>query len=301
MNLHSTIRYPFFKFIFEEMTGSFYENELTYLNRMLILYHNRYLFSIHDDVKTYLDSLQNHLTAQPNKYWYLNGAKRKRIKLIESRILYLIKENRSILDMLLERKDYSSPEAKKATIVKIYDWLKSTKTSPDRRPPIDIQYWIEDLQNQFGNPFISENAPNSPLAKACNKMTISPFYHILTGDNTPEKRKKFDRLVVTLVDCQWISEPSETGLCIFRKPAKGGRTQLAALYYCLNQRGHIARDLSSREIARMFNTWLSHDYEFNSFARIFQLEEQERFHCKAHDSVFKYVKSAEDILVRSNL
>lgn len=43
MNLHSNFRYPFFKYIIEEFSGTFYEDDLISLNRLLI---NRFSFRV---------------------------------------------------------------------------------------------------------------------------------------------------------------------------------------------------------------------------------------------------------------
>ena len=61
MNLHTNVKYPLLKYLLEEFQGSFYQNELTCLNRMLILYHNRYVLSIDDHTEGYLDDFEKYL------------------------------------------------------------------------------------------------------------------------------------------------------------------------------------------------------------------------------------------------
>ena len=85
MNLHANVKYPLLKYLSEEFQGSFFQNKLTCLNRMLILYHNRYSFSIDDSTGNYLDDFESYLqrslklsktTAQSSsRYPFLNVCK----------------------------------------------------------------------------------------------------------------------------------------------------------------------------------------------------------------------------------
>jgi hypothetical protein len=45
------------KYLSEEFRSKFYCNELTFLNRLLILYHNRFIFSIEDDHYRFIQDL----------------------------------------------------------------------------------------------------------------------------------------------------------------------------------------------------------------------------------------------------
>ncbi|MDQ6481700.1 hypothetical protein [Dyadobacter sp. LHD-138] len=140
MNLHASFKYPLLKYLSEEFQGSFFQNEVTCLNRMLILYHNRYSFSIDDNTADYVDNFERYL-QKPLNFWYLPAAKRQQINLIRNRMLYLLENNRSIYAQLLARKDYSAFEAKQETILKIYQWLQTLPHEPAVKSGIDINQW----------------------------------------------------------------------------------------------------------------------------------------------------------------
>jgi len=148
MKLSSNLQYPLLKFLSEEFAGVFYQNEITCLNRMLILYHNRHIFSVDNNTTKYLDDYESYLEKGFN-YWYLSGSKRQRINLIRTRILYIVRNNRRILEQLLAREDYSSFKASNQTITKIYYWLQTLPHRINSEAGIDINQWKLDLRSEF--------------------------------------------------------------------------------------------------------------------------------------------------------
>ena len=166
MNLHSNLQYPLFKYLSEEFNGSFYQSELTCLNRMLILYHNRLSFSIDDDTSSFLDEFAQHL-EKPVAHWWIPAYKRKHINVLRARIRFVLKNNPQIFRNLLSRLDYSSFEAKREAIKDIYQWLVAF--SGEAGPAIDVNGWKNDLQAGFGQFFTKQirprrrNYPESPL------------------------------------------------------------------------------------------------------------------------------------------
>src|SRR5690606_18479004 len=142
MNLHSNLQYPLLKYLSEEFTGSFYVNELTFLNRLLILYHNRYVFSIDDHHHRFIDELREDLKQRVN-FWTIPAHKRRRIDLMRSRFSQLLSYKNSIVENLLSRHDYSAYEAKRQTIVEIYQWLNSQSKEKDSDP--DLAGWKNDI------------------------------------------------------------------------------------------------------------------------------------------------------------
>lgn len=295
MNLHANQKYPLLKYLSEEFQGSFYQNELTCLNRMLILYHNRYSFCIDDSTGDYLDDFERYLRT-PFNFWYLPKPKRQQINLIRIRMLYLLANNRAVFEQQLSRKDYSSAEAKQETILKIYRWLQIVPHDPELKNGIDINQWKLDLKSQFGHLLLESESAAPELQKVLKKLPPFHFYQILTGPDEMSRKQKFQRLVTVLLKEQWISPCETEGIYHFRNTGTGGRLQLAALYFTLNKQGHIQQRLTAPKVAALFNSWLSHSIPRESFIKIFQTEQQDTFNCGAHKPRFKYVQDCSLLL-----
>lgn len=294
MNLHSNLQYPLLKYLSEEFAGSFYQNELTCLNRMLILYHNRYVFSIYDDAGNYLDDYERYM-EKPLRFWYLAAFKRERIELVRKRMYFLLKNNRQVFDQLLARKDYSSLEAKQQSILEIYRWLEKLPSGIQQPSDIDFDQWKQELENAMAT-FLSASTQTMPV-KSSKKSSYEHFCQILSGADQNEKQQKFERLISVLMREQWIAPTDNDGVYRFRNTGRGARLQLAALYYVLNKQGHIAQELMATQIAALFDSWLSHHISRDSFVKAFQPEQQDAFNCSVRQPRHKYVQDCK-LLIR---
>ncbi|GLU54675.1 hypothetical protein Dfri01_41360 [Dyadobacter frigoris] len=261
---------------------------------MLILYHNRYIFSIYDDTENYLDDYERYL-EKPLNLWYLTAFKRERIEMVRKRMYFLLKNNRQIFDQLLARKDYSSWEAKKQTILEIYRWLEALPSGIQPPSDIDCNQWKLELETAIA-PFLS--ASTQPMAvKSSKKSAYEHFCQVLSGADQREKRQKFERLISVLTREQWIAPTDNDGVYRFRNTGRGARLQLAALYYVLNKQGHIAQELMATQIAALFDSWLSHHISRDSFVKAFQPEQQDAFNCSVRQPRHKYVQDCT-LLIR---
>jgi len=265
MNLHSSLQYPLLKYLSEEFNGSFYQSELTCLNRMMILYHNRLSFSIDDDTSSFLDEFAQHL-EKPVAYWWIPAYKRKQINTLRTRIRFVLKNNPQIFQNLLSRPDYSSFEAKGQTINDIYQWLITF--NGEANPAIDVNGWKMNLNARFSQ--ILHETKQAKGEKLSRKPAFEHFYQILKGKDKAEKQDKFRRLVDILLREQWITRSEKPEIYQFRNNGTGGRLWLAALYYTLDKQGHIDRQLPAPQVAGLFNSWLSHDISQKSFIKAFQ-------------------------------
>ncbi|MDQ6477260.1 hypothetical protein [Dyadobacter sp. LHD-138] len=141
---------------------------------MLVLYHNRYSFSIDDSTADYLDDFERYL-QRPLNFRYLPPAKRQQINLIRNRVLYLLENNRPIFEQLPTRKDYSAFEAKQETILKIYQWLQTLSHEPAAKSGIDINQWKLDLKSQFGQLLLKSESAAPELSTISIKYNLSLF------------------------------------------------------------------------------------------------------------------------------
>lgn len=294
MNLNSNFQYPFLKYLSEEFAGVFYQNELTCLNRMLILYHNRHSFSVDNNTRSYLDDCENHL-QKPVNYWYLANSKRQRINLIRRRMWYLLKNNRLIFQQLLAREDYSSSKAAEQTVQKIYHWLTTLPQEIDPKPEIDLNHWMLDFKSEFHH--LLEESEQPETEKVSKKQAHLHFHQILTGKNESEKRAKFRRLIDILLKEQWIAGTENGDAYLFKNNNTGGRLRIAALYYTLDKLGHIETRLNAPQIARLFNSWLSHNITPDSFVKAFQSEQLDSFNCGPNHNRYKHVQDCK-LLIR---
>jgi len=293
MNLHSNLQYPLLKYLSEEFTGSFYVNELTFLNRLLILYHNRYVFSIDDHHHRFIDELREDLKQRVN-FWTIPAHKRRRINLMRSRFSQLLSYKNSIVENLLSRHNYSAYEAKRQTIVEIYQWLNSQSKEKDSDP--DLAGWKNDIETSLG--YLLEIPGNLGKSSPSKRVSYLNFHEILTGKDEEARKAKFLKLINVLSAEQWICETEIQGIYQFRKSGNGSRLLLGALYYCLNQQGHIQRELTGPQVARLLNSWLRHDISPKSFEKVFQAEEQDTFNCSPSQTRYKYVRDC-NLLIKS--
>lgn len=291
MNLHSNLQYPLLKYLSDEFTGKFYKNELTCLNRMLILYHNRLSFSIDDDTSSFLDEFARYLES-PVAYWWIPAYKRLYINALRARIRFVLESNRQVFQNLLSRPDYCSFEAKCQTIKDIYKWLVTLSGEPG--PAIDVNGWQKDLSVRFSQ-FLHEPKPIKE-EKLPRKPAFEHFYQILKGKDNAEKQDKFRRLVDILLREQWITRSEKPGVYQFRNNGTGGRLWLAALYCTLDKQGHIDRQLPAPHVAGLFNSWLSHAISQKSFIKAFQTEQLDTFNCSSNRPRHKYVTECRLLL-----
>lgn len=291
MNLHANLQYPLLKYLSEEFTGKFYKDELTCLNRMLILYHNRLSFSIDDNTSGFLDEFAQYL-EKPVAYWWIPAYKRMHINTLRTRIRFVLKNNPQIFRNLLSRADYSTFEAKRRTIKDIYKWLLTLSGEVD--PAIDVNGWKMDLTIRFNQTF--NETKETEEEKLPRKLTFKHFYQILQGIDETGKRGKFQRLIDILLKEKWITEAEKPGVYQFRNGGTGGRLQLAALYYTLDKQGHIDRQLPAPQIADLFNGWLSHNISPKSFIKAFQTEQLDTFNCSTNRPRYKYVTECRLLL-----
>lgn len=293
MNLNSNLQYPLLKYLSEEFTGSFYANELTFLNRLLILYHNRFIFSVNDDHFGFLEKLSEDL-KRPVTFWTVPAYKRKQINLMRQRFSYLLADKPSLIENLISRPDYSSFEAKKQTLTQISLWLDNLHHKQNN--PIDITLWKKDIKTTLE--YLPVNPNSSATTKASKKLPISRFHLLLTGKDELAKKTKFEKLIRILSEQQWITESEIAGVYQFRKSGSGSRLWLGSLYFCLNQQGHIAKELTAPQIAELFSIWLKHDISQESLVKIFQPEQQDTFLCSPGHTRYKYVQDCS-LLIRN--
>lgn len=261
---------------------------------MLILYLNRFVFSIDDDTGGYVDDYEKYL-EKPMNFWYLASFKRERIRLVRKRILFLLKNTRPVFEQLLARKDYSCGEAKQQTIFKIYQWLEEMPHGINLPSDVALNQWKQELKAIL-IPFLS--APTQTAKdRVLRKPVYDHFYQILSGADQKDKQQKFQRLLTILMREQWIAPTDSAGTYRFRNTGRGARLQLAALYYVLNKQGHIAHELMATEIAALFDSWLSHHISKDSLVKAFQAEQQDAFNCSVRQPRYKYVQDCK-LLIR---
>lgn len=293
MDLHTSLQYPFFKFLIEDLSGSFFQNDLTSLHRILILYHNRYIFSIQgSNIPQFLDDHQQGLTKPNWLYRYLPRAKQETIRQVRLRTAFILKHNRNLIEEMLLRKDYSSPETVRQTLVRISQWMENQPTSFFIDDEIDVDTWKNELSS-----ILARLDQVNRLKKPPKSSTVSGSFHeILIGADPAEKRDRFDNLTSLLVEHKWVVATQTADMYQFHKQHKGGRLYIGALYYVLNEMGHVSKALDGPQIAALFDSFLIHNFEQGSFIKVFQPEEQAQFDCGPSDQRYKYVSEARLLL-----
>jgi hypothetical protein len=293
MNLHSSIRYPFSKYIIEEFSGAFYENDLTSLNRLLILYHNRYSFTLKvNDIPDFLNAHQQGLSEPDWFYFYFWGERRRRIRQVRHRTAFVLQQNRGLLETLLSRKDYSSEEAALETLQGVSDWLQTLSAEVVVDKAIDLNAWKHELAL-----LIQQSSKSGQVAKSTLRTPVSGHFHeLFAGKDTVEKQAKFNRLKEILLKHQWITSVNDSDIYLYCKQSKGGRLYIAALYYVLFEKKHFEKILDAPQIAALFNSWLVHDFEQSSFVKAFQAEELSQFKCEKGELRYKYISEVRMLL-----
>jgi hypothetical protein len=293
MNLHSNFRYPFFKYLIEELSGVFYESDFTCLTRLLILYHNNYSFSVRpNNMVKFLDSYERGCSESERFYWWFATAKRLRIRRVKSRIAFVLRYNRPIFERLLSRKDYASQEALNEAIVQISDWIHTLSSKVENDSLIDLDGWKRELAS------LQQAIRPESVAKSVTRPQITGhFYEHLAGADASEKRNKFERLKRILVKHQWVVPVDGTDNFRYFKQLKGGRLFISALYYALAEKRHIEKTLDAPHVATLFNSWLVHDFEQSSFVKAFQAEELAQFDCVEGQVRYKYIEEARLLIL----
>ncbi|SEJ53162.1 hypothetical protein SAMN05216327_11256 [Dyadobacter sp. SG02] len=284
MNLQQNLRYPLTKFLAEELTGRFYESELSCINRMLILYYNRVSFAIDGSEKNFLNEYEAYL-SEPIAFWWLSARRLHRMNTLRRRMLMVLSLQRDIFTDLLAKTDFLSLSRKIEAIRRIRDWLSRDSGTSVFKP--ELVTWRDSLDAQYRHLF--ETMP----AKATPRNQVIEFYQVLTGRDDAQRKSKFARLIVLLQKEGWLGGQTQDGRYRFRNRGKGSRLQIAALYYTLSARGHIEQRLAAPFIAGLFNKWLDHGLAEKSFEKIFQTEQQQTFNCSSSQPRFRYVKECE--------
>jgi hypothetical protein len=293
MNLHSNFRYPFFKYLIDEFSGVFYESDFTCLNRLVILYHNNFSFSVRPNNMTdFLDSHERGYSEREQFYWWLGRAKRLRIRKVKYRTAFALKHNRAIFERLLSRKDYASPEAVHEALVQISDWVHSLPSKEEINSLIDLDSWKRELTS-----LQHSISPKGGVKRVTRIQMHGQFYEHFAGADAFEKRNKFERLRGVLIKHQWVVPVDATDSCRYFKQSKGGRLYIAALYYALLEKGHIEKTLDAPQVATFFNSWLVHDFEQSSFVKAFQAEELAQFDCIEGHVRYKYIEEARLVIL----
>ncbi|WP_149244308.1 hypothetical protein [Dyadobacter sp. 32] len=293
MNLHSNFRYPFFKYLLEEFSGVFHESDFTSLNRLLILYHNHFSFSVNpNNVTDFLDSYERGYSDREQFYWWFGKSKRHRIRQVKYRTAFILRHNRAIFERLLSRKDYASPEATYEALVQISDWVHNLGSKEETDSLIDLDSWkgeLASLQHAI--------TPVGVLKNVTRSQMTGHFYEHFAGTDVSTKRDKFSRLKDILVEHQWIVPVDASDTYRYFKQSKGGRLYIAALYYALLEKGHIEKTLDAPHVATLFNSWLVHDFEQSSFVKAFQAEELAQFNCTEKHVRYKYIEEARLLIL----
>ena len=299
MELHANERYPLVKFLLDELTGSFFENELTWLNRLVILYHNRKTLSIRDDHDSFL---QDFISKNKNFSFFdiLRSQKaRKSMRTTRRRLNYLLKNNLLLIENLLHRDDYGLPKARWETIALIYDWLQSIPYDVDPKTGLDLKAWKQEIRDTYPHVLKRTIFPLRKNALFQTEEETRNFLDMFRGTDQQEREAKFEKLLGCLTEADWIAPADKAGKFQFRKAAHGGRLWIAALYFALYQKQHIKESQTASTIASLFNTWLIHPFSKESFEKVFQPEEQAKFAGKGNHQRARYAQ--ECFLLIQNL
>jgi len=293
MNLHSNLRYPFFKYIIEEFSGTFYEDDLTSLNRLLILYHNRYSYTIRrNDIGDFIISHEQGFSKSDWLYWWFGRAKRDRIRQVRHRMAFILRHNREVIEHLLSREDYGSEKAIYETLTSISNWVQTLSSEAVADKLLDLESWKKELE------LLVQQLPKPEAAtkRAARTRTSESFQQQFTDGDDTERLLKFNRLKRVLLAERWILPIGDTDTYRYCKQSKGGRLYIAALYYVLMEKGYIKMTTDAPQIAASFNSWLVHDFEQSSFVKAFQAEELSQFDGREGNARTKYLTEVRLLL-----
>lgn len=293
MNLHLNIRYPFWKYIIEEFSGTFYEDDLTSLNRLLILYHNRYSFTIRrNNVVEFITSHEQGISKPDWFHWWFGRSKRDRIRQVKRRTAFTLRHNREVLEHLLSREDYGSEKAIYETLTSISNWVQTLSSEAVGDKSLDLEGWRTELA------FSVQQIPKpEAVTKRVSRTRVSEsFQEQFTDGDDAERLLKFNRLKRILLTEQWIVPIGDTDTYRYCKQSKGGRLYIAALYYVLMEKHYIKMTADAPQIAASFNSWLIHDFEQSSFVKAFQAEELSQFDGRERNPRTKYLTEVRLLL-----
>ena len=293
MNLHSSTRYPFLKYIIEEFSGTFYEDDLTILNRLLILYHTRYSFTVRrNDVGEFISSHEQDISKPDWLHWWFGRAKRDRIRQVKRRTGFMLRHNREVFEQLLSREDYGSEKAIYETLTSISKWVQTLSSEAVGDKFLDLEGWRKELK------ILVQQMPNPETAtkRAARTLTSESFLKQFTDGDDAERLLKFNRLKRILLTERWIVPIGDTDTYRYCKQSKGGRLFIAAIYYVLLEKGHIRMTADAPQIAASFNSWLVHDFEQSSFVKAFQAEELSQFDGREGNARTKYLTEVRLLL-----
>ncbi|MHA4740584.1 hypothetical protein [Dyadobacter sp. MSC1_007] len=191
MNLHSNFLYPFLKYIVEELSGTLFENDFTSLNRLLILYHNRYSFTIRpNDIHGFLNSHERGLSEMDWIYCWFSATRRKRIRQVKCRTAFILRHNREIFERLLSRKDYASQEAVCEALTSISEWLQTLSSEAVTDKLLDLENWKEELAL-----LVQEARKAAGHLKNTSRVQMTGHFHEqFAGESTDEKLDTFQCL-----------------------------------------------------------------------------------------------------------
>lgn len=293
MNLHSNTRYPFLKYMIEEFTGTFYEDDLTSLNRLLILYHNRYSFTVRrNDIGDFITSHEQSFFKSDWLYWWFGRAKRDRIRQVRHRTAFILRHNQEVIEQLLSREDYGSEKAIYETLTSISNWVQTLSSEAVADKFLDLDGWKKELA------FLVQQIPKpEAVRKRATRTRVSESFQeqFIDGD-VAERLLKFNRLKRILLTERWIVPIGDTDTYRYCKQSRGGRLYIAALYYVLTEKRYIEMTTDAPQIAAGFNSWLVHDFEQKSFIKAFQPEELSKFDGRKGNSRTKYLTEVRLLL-----
>jgi len=293
MNLHSNLRYPFLQYIIEEFSGTFYESDFTSLNRFLILYNNRFSFTVRpNDIHEFITSYELGLSKSDWLYWWFRRVKRDRIRQVRRRTAFILRHKREVIEHLLSREDYGSEKAIYETLTSISNWVNTLSPEAVADKLLDLEGWRKELE------ILVQQLPKpGTTTKKVSRMRASDsFQEQFTDGDAAERLLKFNRLKRILLTERWIVPIGDTDTYRYCKQTKGGRLYIAALYYVLMEKGHIKMTTDAPQIAASFNSWLVHDFEQSSFVKAFQAEELSQFDGRDKNPRTKYLTEARSLL-----
>lgn len=293
MNLHSSTRYPFLKYIIEEFSGTFYEDDLTILNRLLILYHNRYSFTVRrNDVREFITSYEQSISKPDWFHWWFGRAKRDRIRQVKRRTAFMLRHNREVFEHLLSREDYGSEKAIFETLTSISNWVQTLSSETVADKLLELERWKKELELLVRQ----MPKPETATRRAARTRVSESFQEQLTDGDGAERLLKFNRLKRILLAERWIVPIGDTDTYRYCKQSKGGRLYIAALYYVLMEKHYIKMTADAPQIAASFNSWLVHDFEQSSFVKAFQAEELSQFDGRDGNARTKYLTEVRLLL-----
>lgn len=293
MNLHSNLRYPFLKYIIEEFAGTFYEDDLTSLNRLLILYHNRYSFTVRrNDIGDFITSHEQGISKPDWLHWWFGQSKRDRIRQVKRRTAFTLRHNREVIEYLLSREDYGSEKAIYETLTSISNWVQTLSSEAVADKLLDLEGWRKELKI-----LVQQMPKPGTTTKKVSRMRASDsFQEQFTDGDAAERLLKFKRLKRILLTERWIAPIGDSDNYRYCKQSKGGRLYIAALYYVLMEKGYIRMTTDAPQVAASFNSWLIHDFEQSSFVKAFQAEELSQFDGREGNARTKYLTEVRLLL-----